>query len=598
MSRPATTKIFPRNLTARAAVAVAGNPVSSRLETTVGNCYPGLEMHVRSLDARFFPGLLLVFPDLRDNPPATQDPQREGAKLVYVDNADPAIYPPRADDPLALALYDDLLGGGGKAAILSEGTWFLDAVEQGGKTIRMYRSARDKDGQRVELPLGGLYVWRIVRSLAPAPVTITLVRRDTPAEPVVLHGWRRRYTDPSTGVLDLAYSPGELGASLCSPWTHDFRDCACHYWSANHPDIVHGAISPSGKTLPDGEAADPIVSHTPVDWLRRDRTPAGAVAAAATIDENRPFQLDHYEINRRWQELGFVLQNYEIGETYQPVARDPDPEPFAGPRELAACLRDELAPLELALALEYLYARWSLKAPDEVPADAWPTMRGDITAIRHYLVLVAAGEMMHLRYANQLLWALHRSFPELGPYEPVLTPAARIPIGRTPQGEVNWRPRALRRLTHETLDDFIRIEEPSGLIEGAYARVVATLRGPDYPPHLADLAIRVDTDGVEHFANFHYAKRILRAYAGAVPEHPYLRRVEPGSAASAAPALTVFHRIVDGLGQAFRSFGDSDYRSAGREVDSARESMRELDRVADALAAQGVGVPFWDERVE
>lgn len=592
MSRPADRKIFPRNLTARAAMQVAGNPASSRLETAVGNSYPGLEMHVRSLDARFFPGLLFVFPDLRDNPPATQDPQREGAKVVYVDNADPAIYPPRNGDAPALALYDELFSDG-KAAILGDGTWFLDAVEQDGKTIRMYRRAKGSDGRMVELPLGGLYVWRIVRSLAPAPVTITLVRRDGEADPVVLHGWRRLYTDPTTGVIDLAYSPGELGASLCSPWTHDFRDCACHYWSANHPDIVHGAISPSGKTLPDGEAADPIVSHTPVDWLRRDRTPAGAVAAAATIPENRPFQLDHYEINRRWEELGFVLQNYEIDETYHPVPRDPDPEPFASPRELAACLCHELAPLELALALEYLYARWSLKAPGEVPSGSWPTMRGDVTAIRHYLMLVAAGEMMHLRYANQLLWALHRAFPDLGGYEPVLSPAKNIPVGRRRDGAVNWRPRALRRLTHETLDDFIRIEEPSGLIEGAYARVVATLRQPDYPPHLADLATRVDTDGIEHFANFHYAKRILRGYAGALPDYPYLRTVEPGPADQAEPALAIYRQIVAGLTEAFRYFGNSDFQAAGRDVDKAREAMRELDRTADALAAKGIGVPFW-----
>jgi hypothetical protein len=50
-------KIFPRNLTARAAVKIAGNPVTTRLESGVGNCFPGLEFDHRNLDRRFFPGL-------------------------------------------------------------------------------------------------------------------------------------------------------------------------------------------------------------------------------------------------------------------------------------------------------------------------------------------------------------------------------------------------------------------------------------------------------------------------------------------------------------------------------------------------------------
>ena len=39
-------KIFPRNLTARATYQAPGNPVVTRLEDAVGNCYPGLEIDV------------------------------------------------------------------------------------------------------------------------------------------------------------------------------------------------------------------------------------------------------------------------------------------------------------------------------------------------------------------------------------------------------------------------------------------------------------------------------------------------------------------------------------------------------------------------
>ena len=54
-------KIFPRNLTARAGYLVPGNPVVTRPEDAVANCFPGLELDVRNLERRFFPGLVFNF---------------------------------------------------------------------------------------------------------------------------------------------------------------------------------------------------------------------------------------------------------------------------------------------------------------------------------------------------------------------------------------------------------------------------------------------------------------------------------------------------------------------------------------------------------
>ncbi|ETX02264.1 MAG: hypothetical protein ETSY2_35870 [Candidatus Entotheonella gemina] len=54
---PRDWKIFPRNLTARAAYIVPGNPVTTRPEDGVDNCYPGLEMDARNIQKFFFPGL-------------------------------------------------------------------------------------------------------------------------------------------------------------------------------------------------------------------------------------------------------------------------------------------------------------------------------------------------------------------------------------------------------------------------------------------------------------------------------------------------------------------------------------------------------------
>jgi hypothetical protein len=58
-------KLLPRNATARRAAGisstVAGNSVSSLLESGVGNCFPGLECDIRNLERRFFPFLEVDF---------------------------------------------------------------------------------------------------------------------------------------------------------------------------------------------------------------------------------------------------------------------------------------------------------------------------------------------------------------------------------------------------------------------------------------------------------------------------------------------------------------------------------------------------------
>src|ERR1700680_2531668 len=87
-----SSKIFPRNLTARAAVEIAGNPVTTRLESGVGNCYPGLEFDHRNLDRRFFPGLVFEFVSVNSRVP-DEVARSQGARLVQVDPADVALTP-------------------------------------------------------------------------------------------------------------------------------------------------------------------------------------------------------------------------------------------------------------------------------------------------------------------------------------------------------------------------------------------------------------------------------------------------------------------------------------------------------------------------
>src|SRR5579871_6001682 len=65
MKEQGPLKLIPRNVAAlrrglpfpKVASTVAGNPMSTRLESGVGNCFPGLEFDLRNLERRFFPFL-------------------------------------------------------------------------------------------------------------------------------------------------------------------------------------------------------------------------------------------------------------------------------------------------------------------------------------------------------------------------------------------------------------------------------------------------------------------------------------------------------------------------------------------------------------
>jgi hypothetical protein len=585
-----TGKIFPRNLTARAAYHVVGNPDSTRPEDAVGNCYPGLEADLRNLDRRFFPGLVFNFVARRDIDAPYTDKQRYGALLAYTDPwGDRDLQPDavarleeseRWVKPLAGPLLAALTGEAGDS--LAAGEWYIDWIEQCGRHLSMMQVM--PDGSRAGLD--GLFVWRLVRGLERRPVTIALTRRDQPASPVILHGWRRFFTNTRTGVLSEAYQPGELTQALCSPWQHDFRDCSCHYWAANRPDIVHVAIAAGEPVLPDREAGDPERASTRVDWMRADRAREATGAALNTMPVNRPYQMDYYQINRTWQDLNIVIDNIEIGARYVPPTAD-SAEPYASPEELAAALRDRLAPIEMTLAIEYLYARFSLLTAEEAAGSPWAELAQDATFARDMLMLTAGSEMQHLRWTNEILWKLAEA-GLVKDYTPVLTPSREVP---SEGGKA--RPRRLCRLTPEILKDFIAVESPKGKLEADYARAAATLRTPTYPSHLSELAGRVVNDGLQHYTRLRDVRGVLARYEAAEPPYPYLRELKVGTSEQAAAALTAYREITAKLSQAYSLLARGIFADAGRLIADSRVAMDALLKEGESLAKEGLGIPFW-----
>src|SRR5450631_880721 len=336
MSEPAPVKLIPRNVAALrrgqnasgAVRLVPGNPVSTRLESGVGNCFPGLECDLRNLERRFFPFLEV---DIEDTEIKVASVDMPGVQTAASNGQIPAD---------TASIYRQIGAG------LSEGRKWTITQMQGtfgllGVQALNIADLRSPSAGADRLPPDA---WTAVRLLTEGTqVQLTLRQGSTTR---VLVGERARYLDDN-GALAEMFLPGELTQSLCSPWTHDFRDCGCFYWASNHPDIALPLLPTPAPTTPEID--------TYVPWERADRT-LNALPAPATIDD--PAELNYYEINAKWQSLNFVIEGRETVAPYQPGKFSA--AKFASIAELQANLR-YAAGVELAVIHEYLAAAYSLK---------------------------------------------------------------------------------------------------------------------------------------------------------------------------------------------------------------------------------------------
>ena len=575
---------------------VLGNPASTLMESGVGNCYPGLEFDLRQLDVRFFPGLVFEFLGIE---PAGPD-GTQGVRLVYADvESDPLL---AGDAPWIGALKKQLNGPAGAA--LSGGNWYLHSIEQHGRRIDLY-DFNVFQNATLMTPYEGETCWWVIRGIEPdVDLTIALTQRDETGQPsgslVVLHGQRRRYLDEA-GMIPDVYRPGELTASMCSPWTHDFRDCACQYWASNHPDVVLGPVSDPAR-LEDGTSArDPAQAVTFRDWLRR-RGPARDVSAPPTLEQARPDDYDPFEINLRWEELEFVLQGIETGGTPKAPQMLGLGKPYETIGDAIRDLRDELAPLELTLSMVYLYACFSLRSPDEVTEEerkTWPDLAHDLRAARQFMLSVALSEMTHLRWVNQMLWMLDRAglSPTGERYEPVvrsLQPVATDPSTGMPPDGLQESVCTLRRATPCVIDEFIRIERPDGSLDREYAGLVMFLRSDPgaYPAGLYELAVRIDSDGLQHYQKFRDIQHILSRYDSSL----FLRNItlaDPGDPAVQI-ALDRLADIVAATKKGYEAERKDDMPRAEACLLEARAAMRSFQAEAEHLAGvMGLGIPFF-----
>lgn len=548
-------KIFPRNLTARADFVVRGNPASSRPESGVDNCYPGLEFDQRNLDKAFFPGLSLEFH--------------------------------RSDGAIVRGV---LPGGPAQAAGLSGADLPLYLWAVLGRTT--FDQSDDDPPAFFFYGLDGLEVWRRVHDLLPGrlaillgpdpgfsalPVSFQIISlldqlRDTGEsrifrdgaggiQAVVLTGERARYLD-GDGVIDVdAYPAGELTRSLCAPWQYDFRDCGCFYWAASKPDLVTSA---------DGQ-------HRDLNFQRRDRSPTPDIAS---YPERRALELDYGELIQGWNDLPVVVNDRETDAPLeQPV--------FTGlllDRDQVVAELRYLATVEHALCVEYLYAHYSLAAPMMLPdPDTGVTdLTRRIFAAASEVFAIAVDEMRHLRWVNEAL-AMLGEFPELGRAERI--------------GRQFDRPFALEPLTPEQLQWFIDVEAPSQAVgqgvDGMYVQLHASVdRQPSQfpePDRLAHLLKLIIDEGQDHYQRFLSVQRHLSGMAPAT----YLRQLGDPPPDAVQPGLQRLsdqnYEVLLGALQATFALGD---RAAGALLEQSRRAMFNLHEANHVLAGRGARPRF------
>jgi hypothetical protein len=404
--------------------------------------------------------------------------------------------------------------------------------------------------------------WTAIRLLTEgSPVSLT-VRAAHSNESHQLSGLRASYLDDQ-GALAAAFMPGEMTQSLCSPWTHDFRDCGCFYWASNHPDIAKPPLPESAQPGPAWNSAVP--------WERADRA-LDTPPARATISDPTNIELDHYEINQRWQVLNFVLGGRESVEPYVPALNAA--RPLAFPGELIRNLR-YAAGVELGVIHEYLAAAFSLRSAETLKG----ALRQDVTAAHAELMRIAISEMRHLRAVNDVLRSLHGVSGQTGSFQPALQIAIKLP-GKNPG---TWRKMQIAPADRHAIAAFIDIEKPSVSVDGLYSNILATLSEHGSPEQQHAIGT-VMAEGGDHFETFQFIQEWLRPH----PESDYLR----GKNMTAPPKANADHRELQKQYRALLEDLHAGYKigfpEGGREVNQARNLMvlpnglvKQIAKVAD-----------------
>lgn len=545
-------KIFPRNLTAKADYLVTGNPMNSRTESGVENCYPGLEFDQRNIDKYFFPGLLFEFHrdpifgdeklDIKQIQPVLRNIEANGNLIKNGLNESDAIYSDNNDENSLVFM------------------WGI-GLYQDDKTVTFEKFAPIEEDYK-----NGLNIWRIIRQIPSNYKTGILIgkldllkdesafneakdllkqgtnnkvvrRKDGSLFWAVLIDNRTKIIDEETGVINTdIIEPGGLTRSLCNPWQYDFRDCKCYYWAANKPDIVS---SDDGK-------------EQYLDFLRKKRNEYPE-KPFNTEKEWLGQEITHVDMISNWEQLPVVINDKEV--IYFKV--------------MVIEKLKYLATIEHAVCIEYLYAYYTLDQTNVKP-------------VSDEILKIAIDEMRHLRCVNDMLHILGEA--------PVIDRASNY-------GEnFNSRPFSLDPLTREKLNWFIEVEKPSqsinvpGQIDGMYVKLhQAILDHRELFPQsekLIELIKLIIDEGDGHFHRYEEMEAYLKPFFENQKEYLLKLNTEPLTELEKAYLKLSdfsYFLLLSGLQISF-SIGD---KSGGEFLQFAIKAMHSMDDFNRKLAING-----------
>ncbi|MCK1604755.1 hypothetical protein IVB02_25965 [Bradyrhizobium sp. 166] len=220
-------KIDPRNRMAQLLHRSTGNPSNSLPTTAISNCFPGLEFDFKAFWRRAFVGIVLqewdnYVVDIED--PGYEDLRHH--RLLKVDNKDimtiitgPHI--PGGDSTRLVSLPNSF---GTLSMEWSNALTYVMRLQ--GHAVKCHFTMERSD-RMPDMPDGSTQL-----------LEVNLVVRK------MLDG------ESAAPAEDLLHA-GELTQGLCSPWQHDYRECACYYWPASRPDYVNVEPTPDGLSRGD-----------------------------------------------------------------------------------------------------------------------------------------------------------------------------------------------------------------------------------------------------------------------------------------------------------------------------------------------------------
>jgi hypothetical protein len=255
-------KIDPRNRMAQVLHRSTGNPSNSLPSAAISNCFPGLEFDFKAFWRRAFVGIVL---QEWDNYVVDIEDHRHDAlrhhRLLKVEGK----------DVMTLVTGPHIPGGDSTTLIGSPNSFGTLAMEWS----NLLAFVMQRQGDTVKCHF----------TMEPSDQMPDMPNESTELLEVDLIV-RKMFDGESAAPAEDLLRPGELTQGLCSPWQHDYRECACYYWPASRPDYVNVEPTPDGLSRGDM-------------WLAKDPRP-GEYILDDRVDERLVTYDELFENWEKW----------------------------------------------------------------------------------------------------------------------------------------------------------------------------------------------------------------------------------------------------------------------------------------------------------